>query len=94
MDDDDVYNDDFRIPSPKGKRKAYDVEHESLSVDEIEEAIQKEADHVVGIFGVDVCTCVQFLFLYDLTAVIAKHSDASLAVHELEQRTPHREIHG
>lgn len=60
MNDDDAYNDDFRVPSPKGKRRLYDVEHESLSADAIEEAIQKEADHVVGIFGVDVCTYVHF----------------------------------
>lgn len=55
MNDEDTYNDDFRVPSPKAKRKLYDVEHDSLSVDAIQEAIQKEADHVVGIFGVDVC---------------------------------------
>jgi ariadne-1 len=57
MNDDDAFNDDFRVASTKGKRKSYEVEHESLSVDAIEEAIHKEAEHVVGIFGVDVCLC-------------------------------------
>ena len=51
---DDAFNDDFRVPSPKGKRRLYEVGYESLSVGAIEEAIRKEADHVVGIFGVDV----------------------------------------
>jgi ariadne-1 len=60
MNDDDAYNDDFRVPSPKGKRKLYEVEHESLSVEAIEDVIRKEADHVMGIFGVDVCRCSHY----------------------------------
>jgi ariadne-1 len=54
MDEEEAFADDFRVPSPKGKRRIYDVEYDSLSVSQIEETIQKEADHVVGIFGVNV----------------------------------------
>lgn len=61
MNDEDVYIDDFRVPSPKGKRRMYDVDYDSLSVEAIEEAIRKEADHVVGIFGVDVCSLFSLL---------------------------------
>lgn len=57
MDEEYQYIDDARLPSPKGKRKQYDVTYESLSVKAIEEIIQKEAEHIVGIFEVDVC-CV------------------------------------
>jgi ariadne-1 len=54
MNDEDASNDDFQVPSPKGKRRLYDVEYDSLSVDAIEEAIRREADHVVSIVGVEV----------------------------------------
>jgi len=54
MNDEDAFNDDFRVACTKGKRKSYEIDHESLSVDAIENAIRKEAEHVVGIFGVDV----------------------------------------
>ncbi|KAF8578040.1 hypothetical protein K439DRAFT_512502 [Ramaria rubella] len=61
MNDDDAYNDDFRLPSPKGKRKLYEVEHDSLTADAIEDAMRKEAEHVVGIFGVDTNTALLLL---------------------------------
>lgn len=61
MEEDYQYIDDTRLPSPKGKHRRYEVAYESLSVDAIEEIVRKEADHIVGIFGVDVC------FLYIMT---------------------------
>jgi len=59
MNDDEPFGDDFRVPSPKGKRKPWDIVSESLSVTAIEEIIQKEAEHIMSITGVD----VRFIFL-------------------------------
>lgn len=60
MNEDEDFMDDLRIPSPKGRRKLYDVQYESLSVQAVGEALQKDADHIMGIFGVDVSTLEDF----------------------------------
>jgi len=61
MNEDEDFMDDLRIPSPKGRRKLYDVQYESLSVQAVGEALQKDADHIMGIFGVDSSTAMLLL---------------------------------
>lgn len=47
------YGDDFKVAS-KGKRKPYEVEYESLSQQAVEKLMQRDVDHICGIFGVEV----------------------------------------
>lgn len=49
----DAFGDDFKL-APKGKRKAYEVEYESLSQEAVEKLIKDDVEHICGIFGVDV----------------------------------------
>jgi ariadne-1 len=50
----DVFNDDFKVTSTKGKHKSYDIDYESLSQTDVEKLISQDIDHISGIFGVDV----------------------------------------
>ena len=45
---------DFKVPA-KEARKSYEVDYESLSQQSVERQIQKDVDHISGMFGVDVC---------------------------------------
>ena len=56
MSGEDDYNFDADLNAIKGKAKqrAFDVEAESLSVQEIESAMKRDAEHVSGIFGAPV----------------------------------------
>ncbi|KAG9124998.1 hypothetical protein FRC07_009404 [Ceratobasidium sp. 392] len=45
----------------KGKAKTYEVDHKSLSVEELEKHMQKDADQFAGIFGLDLPTAMMFL---------------------------------
>lgn len=49
----DAFGDDFKVV-PKGKRKSYEVEYESLSQGAVEKLIKDDVEHICGIFGVDV----------------------------------------
>ena len=53
MNDGTLKDDYFDAPF-KGKRKATDVDFESLSQAEVEELIRKDVDQISGIFGIDV----------------------------------------
>jgi ariadne-1 len=53
----DAFNDDFKVAS-KDKRKLYEIEYQSLSQPEVEKLMQQDVDHIIGIFGVDVCTTI------------------------------------
>ncbi|KAG6860110.1 hypothetical protein C0995_015610 [Termitomyces sp. Mi166 len=57
---DDVYNDDFKI-APKPKRKAYEVDYESLSQSAVERRMKEDVDHISGILGVDENTAALLL---------------------------------
>ncbi|TFK44101.1 hypothetical protein BDQ12DRAFT_730208 [Crucibulum laeve] len=48
----DAFGDDFKV-TPKGKCKSYEIEYESLSQSAVERLMQKDVDHICGIFGVD-----------------------------------------
>ncbi|KAF9483117.1 hypothetical protein BDN70DRAFT_874165 [Pholiota conissans] len=50
--DDMDYGDDFKV-STKAKRKPYEVEYESLSQQAVEKLMQRDVDHICGIFGVE-----------------------------------------
>lgn len=50
----DGYNDDFKVAA-KVKSKPYEIDYESLSQTAVEKLMQKDVDHICGIFGVDVC---------------------------------------
>ena len=47
------FADDFKIPK-QPQRKAYEIEHESLSQQAVEKLMTADVDHISGIFGVDV----------------------------------------
>ncbi|PPQ92982.1 hypothetical protein CVT25_000183 [Psilocybe cyanescens] len=49
----DNFGDDFKVAA-KGKRKSYEVEYESLSQQAVEKLMQRDVDHICGIFGVDI----------------------------------------
>lgn len=49
----DNYGDDFKVVA-KGKRKPYEVDYESLSQQAVEKLMQRDVDHICGIFGVEV----------------------------------------
>jgi hypothetical protein len=49
----DNYGDDFKVAA-KGKRKPYEVDYESLSQQAVEKLMQRDVDHICGIFGVEV----------------------------------------
>lgn len=50
----DLEASDIFKPSIKGKEKAYDVAHTSLSQPQVEKEMASEVEHIGGIFGVDV----------------------------------------
>ncbi|QRW08394.1 RING finger protein [Ceratobasidium sp. AG-Ba] len=45
----------------KGKTKTYEVEHKSLSVEELEKQMEKDANQFAGIFGLELPTAMMFL---------------------------------
>lgn len=47
------FADDFKVPQ-HSPRKAYEIEHESLSQQEVEKLSAADVDHISSIFGVDV----------------------------------------
>lgn len=57
----DNYGDDFKVAA-KTKRKPYEVEYESLSQQSVEKLMQRDVEHICGIFGVEVGP-LQFLVL-------------------------------
>jgi ariadne-1 len=48
-------DDDFKV-APKGTRKPYEIDYQSLSQSDVEKLMQQDIDHITGIFGVDVRT--------------------------------------
>lgn len=58
----DNYNDDFKVTA-KVKSKSYETDYESLSQGAVERLMQKDVDHICGIFGVDVSWCPLLLFI-------------------------------
>jgi ariadne-1 len=66
-DDIDMDGDDFKV-STKGNKKSYEVDYESLSQRSVEKLMQRDVDHICGIFGVEVClaTFPHFEWLSDL----------------------------
>ncbi|KAF8881809.1 hypothetical protein BD779DRAFT_1545449 [Infundibulicybe gibba] len=56
----DAFPDDFKV-APKGKRKSYEIEYESLSQSAVEKLMQEDIDHICGIFGVDANTATLLL---------------------------------
>lgn len=58
----DAFGDDFKV-IPKGKRKSYEIDYESLSQSAIEKLMQSDVEHICGIFGVDVSPLVHSLDL-------------------------------
>lgn len=66
-DDIDMDGDDFKV-STKGKKKSYEVDYESLSQRSVEKLMQRDVDHICGIFGVEVCIAsfLHFKWLSDL----------------------------
>ncbi|KAH9484834.1 E3 ubiquitin-protein ligase dbl4 [Psilocybe cubensis] len=51
----DNFGDDFKVAG-KGKRKSYEVDYDSLSQQAVEKLMQRDVDHICGIFGVDTDT--------------------------------------
>lgn len=47
------FADDFKVPQ-QPLRKAYEIEHDSLSQQAIEKLMASDVDHISGIFGVNV----------------------------------------
>ena len=47
------YGDDFKVV-PKGKRKPYEIEHESLTQADVENLMHTDVEDICGICGVDV----------------------------------------
>jgi hypothetical protein len=45
----------------KAKTKSYDVEYESMSIKDVEEAMKRDAEQVTSIFDVDVSNSFPFL---------------------------------
>ena len=79
----------------KGKAKAYEVDHKSLSVEELEKQMEKDANQFAGIFGLDVGVFVVVARTLTLSILpLASHGNANPAIYELEQRAGYREIHG
>lgn len=79
----------------KGKAKAYEVDHKSLSVEELEKQMEKDANQFAGIFGLDVGVSAVVARVMTLSVLwLASHGNASPAPYGLEQRAGHREIHG
>lgn len=56
----DTFGDDFKV-STKGKKKSYEVDYDSLSQQQVEKLMQKDVDHICGIFGVDVSRVFRYL---------------------------------
>lgn len=91
----DAFGDDFKIPQ-RVVRKAYEIDHESLSQSAVEELMSNDIAHISGIFGVEVRIHPHFQYLQRLhyprvvTIVLTDmHGSASLEAHELEQRAAH-----
>ncbi|KAF5346316.1 hypothetical protein D9758_011530 [Tetrapyrgos nigripes] len=59
MDMDD-YNDDFRVDTGS-KKKAYEIDYQSLTQSDVEKLMKQDIDHVVGITGVDESTAALLL---------------------------------
>jgi ariadne-1 len=53
--DDGMDMDDFKV-APKTTRKAYEIEYESLTQSAIEKLMERDVEHIRGIFGVDTST--------------------------------------
>ena len=49
----DAFADDFKVPS-HGNTKAYEIQYDTLTQADVEKQMQADADHISGIFGVDV----------------------------------------
>jgi ariadne-1 len=49
----DTYNEDFKVTSGN-KKKAYEIDYESLSQAAVEKLMQADIEHICGILGVDV----------------------------------------
>jgi hypothetical protein len=47
---------EFEIVPEKDKAKAYDVDSKSLSVQDIEKDMKADIEHIVSIFGLEVCS--------------------------------------
>jgi hypothetical protein len=47
------FADDFKVPLHP-PRKAYEIDHESLSQQAVEKLMTSDVDHISGIFGVNV----------------------------------------
>jgi hypothetical protein len=54
MDEDEAFLDDVKPESSRDKRKVYETEYDSLGNREVEKMFRKDADDIMGIFGIDV----------------------------------------
>ncbi|KAJ3504265.1 hypothetical protein NLJ89_g8029 [Agrocybe chaxingu] len=77
----DNFGDDFKVV-PKGKRKPYEVEYESLSQQAVERLMQRDVDHICGIFGVDASVASLLLryLKWNKERLIEKYMDNATAV--------------
>ncbi|CAA7260706.1 unnamed protein product [Cyclocybe aegerita] len=77
----DNFGDDFKVV-PKGKRKPYEVEYESLSQHSVERLMQRDVDHICGIFGVDASVASLLLrhLKWNKEKLIEKYMDNATAV--------------
>lgn len=94
--DDDVdmddFGDDFK-PSTSAKRKAYEIEYESLSQSAVEKLMQQDIDHVCGILGVDTNYAVLLLrhLSWNKERLIEKYMDNPSALLVAAGITPQAE---
>lgn len=76
----DYGGDDIKLP-PKGKRKPYEVDYESLSQSAVEKLMRDDVDYVYNVCGVDVsCHSHPSLLLAMLRSVNRKASRACCCV--------------
>ena len=54
LDEMDEMDEPIKIESSKNKRKIYETDFECLSGADVEKYVHKDAEHIVGIFGIDV----------------------------------------
>jgi hypothetical protein len=57
MDEEADYMDDVKVEPLKDKLKVYETEFDCLTNKEVEKLVRKDADDIMGIFGIDVSLC-------------------------------------
>ncbi|THH12787.1 hypothetical protein EW146_g7372 [Bondarzewia mesenterica] len=78
----DVFQDDIKIVSDKGKKRAYEVEFEDLTQCMVEDLMKADVDHISSIFGVDVDTASLLLRYMDWNKdrLIDKYLDNAVSI--------------